>query len=84
MNKQNLTEKTNKVKEDINFFEQQTNKILFDTLQKSVWYPECHNDSEKIKCDHCMDCWSVECNQSNCDRTGRCICENSSCICLGR
>lgn len=45
------------------------------------WYPECHNDLYKEKCDHCMNCWEVACNRINCDRLGRCMCCRTECIC---
>jgi len=48
------------------------------------YYPECHNDPNKKVCDHCMDCWDKSCNESNCDRSGRCLCPRTDCICLGR
>jgi len=48
------------------------------------YYPECHNDLNKKICDHCMSCWPVNCNKSNCDRVGRCLCPGTDCICLGR
>jgi len=58
--------------------------MLEVSSDKDKYYPECHNDVNKTICDHCMSCWSNECNQSNCDRTGRCLCPGTDCICLGR
>lgn len=44
----------------------------------------CHNDPTKKKCDNCMGCSDPHCNRSHCDRTGRCQCQRTECICLGR
>ena len=84
MNKQDLAKKAKIAKEDIEFLERKGNKLLADVFKRSDWYPECHNDPNKTKCDHCMECWSIDCNRSNCDRLGRCMCPTTSCICLGR
>lgn len=83
-NKENLNEKLKKSKEDILFFERKGNKLLSEIFETSEWYPECHNNLEKKVCDHCMNCWPSDCNRSNCDRVGRCMCPNTECICLGR
>lgn len=62
------------------------NKKSREELIKSAepWFPECHNNPEKLLCDHCMDCWALDCNRAYCDRRGRCMCEGTDCICLGR
>jgi len=77
-------ERLKESQEDILFFEKKSNKLLSDIFKNSNWYPECHNDPNKTKCDHCMDCWAINCNRSNCDRVGRCMCRGTDCICLGR
>ena len=79
-----LLKKAISTKRDMEFFEKKGNKILSEIFQNSDWYPACHNDPNKLQCDHCMNCWPVECNTSNCDRVGRCMCPNTDCICLGR
>lgn len=56
-------------------------------MKETSWYPEhepCHNDPTKEVCDHCMDCWDPQCNRAYCDRVGRCMCDRTDCICLGR
>jgi hypothetical protein len=82
--KEKLLEKAKKANDEIAFFEKKGNKLLSEIFESSDWYPECHNDPKKPKCDHCMDCWPKDCNETNCDRVGRCLCPATSCICLGR
>jgi hypothetical protein len=82
--KEKLLEKAKKAKDEITFFERKGNKILSEIFENSNWYPVCHNNPDKKECDHCMNCWPKECNGSNCDRVGRCMCPTTSCICLGR
>lgn len=54
-------------------------------MEIKAWYPdECHNDPKKKVCDFCLDCWAKDCNRSNCDRRGRCMCNRTQCVCLGR
>ncbi len=82
-----LIEKIEISKHEISSFREKENEILseiFKKFQDSNWYPICHNDLNKIECDRCMNCWSKNCNRSNCDRNGRCMCSDTSCICLGR
>ena len=85
-NKENekLLEKAKIAEDEIAFFKKKGNKLLSEIFENSNWYPECHNDPNKTKCDHCMDCWSIDCGRSNCDRVGRCLCPTTACICLGR
>ncbi len=71
--KENLMKKSEQAKKDIADFEQKAAVIL----NKIAWYPECHNDLKKLKCDHCMKCWAEDCNKSNCDRIGRCLCQGT-------
>lgn len=33
-------------------------------------------------CGHCTVCRPIDCNQSECDRLGRCMCNISQCICI--
>ena len=61
--KEKLLEKAKIAKDEIAFFEKKGNKILSEIFESSNWYPECHNDPNKTKCDHCMDCWSIDCNR---------------------
>ena len=82
--KEKLLEKAKQAKNEITFFERKGNKILSEIFENSNWYPECHNNPDKKECDHCMNCWPNDCNGSNCDRVGRCMCPTTSCICLGR
>lgn len=79
----NLSEKLKIAKEEILKFERKTNNIIVND-SKLRWYPECHNDPKKKECNHCMNCWPKDCNGSNCDRVGRCMCQGTDCICLGR
>lgn len=51
------------------------------SLPKNEWYPECHNDPNKLICDHCMNCWEVPCVHSFCDARNRCMCERTDCLC---
>ncbi|MFZ3383931.1 MAG: hypothetical protein WA144_08400 [Candidatus Methanoperedens sp.] len=44
----------------------------------------CHNDPTKKVCDHCMTCRPLNCDEHECDRAGRCMCNRTQCICLGR
>lgn len=82
--KEKLLEQAKIAKDEIAFFEKKGNKLLSEIFESSNWYPICHNDPNKTKCDHCMNCWSINCNRSNCDRDGRCMCPDTNCICLGR
>jgi len=77
-------DKLKESKEDIAFLERKAYKLLSDISRASSWYPECHNDHTKRVCSHCMGCWDVQCNRQHCDRVGRCLCEGTSCQCLGR
>ena len=79
-----LLKKAKLAKEDQELFKRKANKILYDLFTGSAYYPECHNNENKKVCDRCMNCFDIACNQSNCDRVGRCLCPGTTCICLGR
>jgi len=79
-----LLEKAKQAKKDIATFKLKADTIIHDSFQGTPYYPACHNNSNKTECDHCIDCWPIDCNQSQCDRIGRCLCQGTTCICLGR
>lgn len=79
-----LQRKLDDATKDILEYEREADRILTISMRESPWYPECHNDPTKTKCDHCMNCWDEACNESQCDAHGRCMCPNTTCICLGR
>ena len=60
---------------------------MHNPMGHETWFngnTPCHNDHGKKICDNCSNCGDSHCNQSECDRIGRCMCDRTQCVCLGR